>query len=84
MSNEDLRYARQQMEMRVADEHRQAEGRRLQKLASASQSSATVAIGDRLLRRAALVLVSVGGRLVRLGLPPYRPPAVGLSQRTRN
>jgi hypothetical protein len=37
--------------------------------------------GQRLQRRLALALVSVGGRLVRYGLPPYRPTAADLVRR---
>jgi hypothetical protein len=33
--------------------------------------------GWRLLRRLAMLLVALGGRLVRYGLPPYSPVATG-------
>lgn len=33
--------------------------------------------GWRLVRRLAMLLVTLGGRLVRYGLPPYRPVAAG-------
>ena len=38
--------------------------------------------GQRLLSRLALLLVAMGGRLVRYGLPPYVPAEAGLARRS--
>ena len=84
MSNEDLRHARQLMDLRVAEEHRRANGRQLQRLARAGQGADSVSVGHRLLRHSGLLLVALGGRLVRLGLPQYRAAAMELGQRSRN
>jgi hypothetical protein len=84
VSSEDLRYARRLMDQRVAHEHRQASGRRLQELVRAGQSADTASPVNRLLRHSGLLLVALGGRLVRWALPPYTSAPAELGHKARD
>lgn len=70
MLSADLRAARALMEMRVAEASGGASRLESGPLSFRAPSQRP---GHRLMRRLALFLVSCGGKLVRLGLPPYRP-----------
>jgi hypothetical protein len=78
MRSVDFYSAERGMVMRVAEEHRDAEMRSLARRAGA-QPPWSSGYGRRLVGQLALLLVSLGGRLVRYGLPPYRPAREQLS-----
>ncbi|MGD9147491.1 MAG: hypothetical protein PVG56_11240 [Anaerolineae bacterium] len=78
MLSADYRAARAVMEARLAEAQDQAgEVGQGYPAAVARQTGPA----QRLLRRLALLLVAVGGRLVRAGLPPYRPTAAEVARR---
>jgi hypothetical protein len=73
MLSADYRAAKALMELRLTD----GSDRAYDPKAGRSFSKAPeLGPGYRLLRRLAVMLVSLGGRLVRAGLPPYRPAGV--------
>ena len=76
MLSADYRAAKALMEMRVAEGsvqfHEPGPGR-------LSLRAPDADLGQRMLRKLALVLVSSGGRLVLAGLPPRHPSSVGTS-----
>jgi hypothetical protein len=78
MLSADYRAAKAVMEARLGEGQDQAG--EVGQGYPAAQARLTGA-GQRLQRRLALSLVAVGGRLVRYGLPPYRPTAPDLARR---
>ena len=68
MFNADPYLAERSMALHVADAHRQAAANRLGWQAQAGQARDW---SQRAMRRLALGLVALGGRLVLAGLPPY-------------
>jgi hypothetical protein len=78
MLSADYRAARAVMEARLGEvqDHAGEAGP-----GYAAEQAHLAGAGQRLQRRLALALVSVGGRLVRYGLPPYRPTAADLVRR---
>lgn len=70
MLSADLRAARALMEIRVADASGRTNRLESGRLPFRAPSQRP---GHWLVRRLALLLVSSGGKLVRLGLPPYLP-----------
>ncbi len=75
MLSADYRAAKALMEVRVEKATRHAGE------AMHEQLSPQVRVPGRwLLRRLAFLLVALGARLVRYGLPPYRPAGVELSR----
>jgi hypothetical protein len=78
MLSADYRAARAVMEARLGEvqDHAGEAGP-----GYAAERAHLAGAGQRLQRRLALALVSVGGRLVRYGLPPYRPTAADLVRR---
>ena len=78
MLSADYRAAKAVMEARLGEVQDQAREVGQEYLAAQARQTGP---GQRLLRRLALLLVAVGGRLVRYGLPPYRPAGVELTGR---
>jgi hypothetical protein len=74
MLSADHRAARAVMEARLGEAQDQERG-----LGQGPRSAPGRQAGPgwRLLRWLAMMLVALGGRLVRYGLPPYRPVAAG-------
>lgn len=76
MLSADYRVAKALMELRVSESSGRAGA--LKRGRSFSQVP-ELGPGQRLVQRLALLLVSSGGRLVRVGLPPSPPAGVGTS-----
>ena len=74
MFNADPYLAERSMALHVADAHGQAAADRLVWQAQAGQAGHW---SQRALRRLALALVALGGRLVLAGLPPYTARKAG-------
>jgi hypothetical protein len=70
MSREMLYIAEETMSMRVAEEHRRADERRLQRLIRKSERVEKPRPADRLLYRLGHTLMALGHRLEQYGLPP--------------
>lgn len=78
MLSADYRAARAVMEARLAEAQDQAGATGQGYPAEMARQTGAA---QRLLRRLALLLVAVGGRLVRAGLPPYSPSTVEVARR---
>ena len=70
MSGDDLYLAERTMHMRVAEEHRRADERLLQRLAREGRLAGEARPSNRLLYRLGCALTALGQRLERYGLPP--------------
>jgi hypothetical protein len=73
MQSTDPYLAERTMQLRVTEERKGAEAERLARQALPHEPEPRPALGRRLAGRAGILLVTLGGRLVRWGLPPYRP-----------
>jgi len=65
--------AERTMQLRVTEERKEAEAKHLARQALPHAPGLRPGLGRRLVGRAGILLVTLGGRLVRYGLPPYRP-----------
>ena len=73
MSREMLYIAEETMSMRVAEEHRRADERRLQRLIREGERAGNPRPADRLLYRLGHTLTALGRRLEQHGLSPAQP-----------
>jgi hypothetical protein len=71
MLSADHRAAKAMMDMRLDEVQRQAEAGHLQRQAGVERYGWLSQPARRLVCQLALLLVALGGRLVRYGLPPY-------------
>jgi len=73
MHGDDLFLTESMMALEVREAHQEARSRVLAREVRSGQRSLHAGARRRLLQRLALLLVTWGGRLVRYGLPTYRP-----------
>ena len=73
MRSADPYLAERTMQLRVTEELQGARAERLAHQARQHEPDQQPGLGRRLAGRAGILLVTLGGRLVRYGLPPHRP-----------
>jgi hypothetical protein len=78
--HQDFYWAEKVMEARVAEALRWQEMWHLQRLSRGRPQEGPARRARRLLGRVALLLVTLGGRLVQYGLPPHCPLVCGMER----